>query len=648
MMALPTMASIMWKKFRTVQGAIVGALTVTLIIGLFLGSPVGRIVCGAGLVGLAVFVTLALRQELSFPPRDKRASETSLEEVNPQPDRADMKKLLFDDFQPPSAQGYVVKEIADEGNVVPSTKSAQRVVLTQEQKSREFNVTDFYDLEFDVLQTDVEPRSEFNFILNKLLAAMKEVLFAHSVAFFWANREKLQLVLEARATDSENFMVTNRYPIGDDVASQVAQTGKPQVLGRISQQAEKELIRHYIGNEGIRSLIVVPVFYLRGTANEQPLPEGVIVVDSTAEDAFGPETLSTMAQFTKVVSALIKSYASKYDLLLDSELLASIRRLQDRAKAGRSEQAVLNALADEAVKLVSWEVMTVAMYSDEQRCWAIQKVVNRTNVAYPGVGTVVDFSDSVVGKAIRSNSLVSIADQEEEPIVRFSHSEAVYLQGSFLCIPISSLNRCYGAVTFESNARYHFNSTEIVALSRLIETAAQLLEVLYLNDLVKEHIAVDQLTGSLTKQHFLKKVEEEVHRADDTGAELSCVMLSVDDADRHIERLGSEGYESIVHHVAATLRASLHSYDVMGRLDAHTLGVLLINTPGSDGYLWAEKVRKLIASNIFSVNGVTCSVTVSAGVCGLTEGMTSEQFLADASQVLQKALESGGNLVRVF
>ncbi|HXF99608.1 MAG TPA: GGDEF domain-containing protein, partial [Bacteroidota bacterium] len=93
---------------------------------------------------------------------------------------------------------------------------------------------------------------------------------------------------------------------------------------------------------------------------------------------------------------------------------------------------------------------------------------------------------------------------------------------------------------------------------------------------------------------------------------------------------------------------SLHSYDVMGRLDAHTLGVLLINTPGSDGYLWAEKVRKLIASNILTVNGVTCSVTVSAGVCGLTGGMTSEQFLADASQVLQNALESGGNLVRVF
>lgn len=655
MVALPAMANMIRKKMQTFQGAVAGALIVTLIIGLFLGSPVGRIVCGIGLVAFGLYLSAVLRREgglpfmrTSAPQRGKRQADERQEEFSSQPDRADMKKLLFDDFQPPSPGGYVVKEIAEEEAVVPSTKSAQRVALTREEKTREFDIADFFDLESDVFRTDVEPRSEFNFVLTRLLVAMKEVLFAHSVAFFWANREKLQLVLEARATGSDNFMVTKRYPIGDDVASQVALTGKPQVLGRISSRAEGELIRHYIVGEGIKSLVVVPVFYVTASSAEPQLPEGVIVADSKAEDAFGPETLAMLGRFTKVVSALIKSYTNKYDLLLDSELLASIRRLNDRVKSARSEQAVLDALADEAMKLVNWDVMTVVMYSDEQRSWAIQKIVNRTNVVYPAINTSVDFADSVVGRAIRSNTVIGIGDVEDEPPIRFCRGESLYMQGSFLCIPLSSVNRCYGAVTFESNRKHHFSSNETEALYRLVETAAGLVEVLYLNDLVKEHIAVDQLTGSLNRKHFLQKVDEEVRRADDAGDELSCVIFAVDDAQQLIDRFGRDGYETLLHQVAASIRSSLHAYDIMGRLDTQTLGVLLINTPASDGYLWAEKVRQIIAGNILSINGESCPVTVSAGVCGLSEGMNAEQLVADAVQVLHRALESGGNLVRVF
>ena len=118
-----------------------------------------------------------------------------------------MKKLLFDDFQPSSSDGYVVKEISEEDSVVPSTKSVQPVVTAKEEKMKEFEIADFFDLESDIFRNESEPRSEFNFLLNKLLLAMKEVLFAHSVAFFWANREKQQMVLEAKATESSNFMM---------------------------------------------------------------------------------------------------------------------------------------------------------------------------------------------------------------------------------------------------------------------------------------------------------------------------------------------------------------------------------------------------------------------------------------------------------
>ena len=74
----------------------------------------------------------------------------------------------------------------------------------------------------------------------------------------------------------------------------------------------------------------------------------------------------------------------------------------------------------------------------------------------------------------------------------------------------------------------------------------------------------------------------------------------------------------------------------------------LVNTTASDAYLWAEKIRKMVASHTITLAGRTFSVTISVGVCGLSEGMGSGELMAGTARVLEKAIETGGNLVRVF
>jgi diguanylate cyclase (GGDEF)-like protein len=621
--------------------ALVGLLT--LITGFFLGSPVGRIVCGIVFLGASGYLVLAWRKQGTISRED---DEEDQEEVYSQSPEGDMKKLLFDDFQS-SGAGYVVREIQEEASVVPSTKTVQPVALvTKEEKPREFHISDFFDLDSDVFRDDAEPRSEFNFLLNKALVALKEVVFAHTVAFFWANREKGQLVLEARVTDSQSFMSGKRLDLAGDLLGQVATTGKPQILGRINPVTEKEVIHYYESPEYVKSFVAVPVYYLTGTKEGSPV--GVILADSKAEDAFGPETFGLLGNFTKLVSALIKSYTQKYDLLLESELLTSIRRTYDRVKSDAVESAVLNSLADETARLVNWDVLTITMYSEERRGWTIQKVVNRSGNVYAMVNDTVDFTESVVGKVIRTNRVESVEDMELSAGPRFYPFERFEATGSFVCIPISSINRCYGALTLESKSKGNFTGIEVETVYRLVESAAALLEVLYMNDMVKDFVVVDQLTGSLTRKHFMKKLEEEVLRAEDFGTELAYVSIAIDGMQEHVNRYGRDGFDAILTQVTRIVRSNIRLYDIVGRMEEDTLGVLLVNTAASEGYLWAEKVRKQIASSVVSIDGTSMSATVSAGVCGLTEGMNKEQLVAGTTHVLSKAMEDGGNLVRVF
>jgi diguanylate cyclase (GGDEF)-like protein len=431
-----------------------------------------------------------------------------------------------------------------------------------------------------------------------------------------------------------------------DLLSQVAMTGKPQVLGRMDPASGKDLLRYYENPDDVKSVLCVPVFFMSGSRDIQPV--GVVIADSLVEDAFGGETLALMGRVTKLISGLVKSYTDKYDLLLDSELLSSIRRLQDRIKGEPSEQTVLAALVEETNRLANYDFLTVTMYDDDKHAWVLQKVVNKSGEQYLAPEAVIDIEQSVVGNSIRNNVVASVEDLTQDPMPRFCGDEFMEHAGSFLTIPISSFNRCYGAFSIESRRVKNFSGSESETIYRLVENAATALEVLYLNDLIREHVVVDQLTGSLTRKHFLKKLEEEVQRAEDFNAELAFVSFAVDGMTGHHERYGTEGADTIVNEVARIIRSNIRVYDVLGRQGDDTLGVLLINMPASDGYLWAEKIRKMIASHVIMIGPSTLSVTVSAGVCGLTAGMQVDELVAGTTQVLGKAIEHGGNLVRIF
>ncbi len=638
----------MWVRMRerllSVDGAVALIAVVALIIGLFLGSPVGRIICGVVVVACVAYGVTRWRPALRSRSTAHRQHDTLNEELYSQPSRAAMKKLLFDDFQATGGK-YVVKEVNEEPAIVPSSRTAQPVAMKRE-PVRELEILDFFDLDSDASLSETEPKSEFHNLLNKMLLVLKDVLFANTVAFFWANREKKQIVLESMATDSTSFMSGRRFAIENDLVSQVAMTGKPQLIGQVSGSNESELLRYYEAPAGVRSVVCVPVFFMDRT--KEILPVGVIVADSKAEDGFGQETLALLGRFTKLASALVKSYTDKYDLLIDSELLSSFRRLQDRIKSDPSEATILNALAEEANRLAGWDCLTIAMYAEERYGWAIQKVVNKTGQAYVTPDQVVDIGGTVVGEVIRQNSVRAIDDLSAANVVRFHKGETPEPQGSFVCIPISSFNRCYGVLTLESRSAGNFSGKDIETIYRLVEHAASALEVVYMNNLVREHVPVDQLTGTLTRKHFLRTMEEEVQRAEEFGTDLSFVSVAIDGMVEYAARHGRDGCDTILNDIARLLRANIRPYDVLGRQEEDRLGVLLINTAASDAYLWAEKIRKATASHVVRIGTKTLSVTVSVGVCGLGSGMQMNELVAGSSQVLGKAIQDGGNLVRVF
>lgn len=599
-------------------------------------SVAGKIICLVLFLGVAGLLYFSGRIEL----RDLIHSilnfiEGETLETKPKP-----KKILFDDFQLSAGGQYVIDEAAEERSQHEQTPS---VILAppKQRPTVDFQISDFFDLDSDIFKSETEPRTEFDFLLSKVLSAVKEVLFAHTVAFFWANRDKNQMVLEAKVTDSQNFIAGRRFSIENDVVSQIAKTGKPEVLSRVNPISEKELLRYYEHVGYVKSFVGVPVYFNQNVV-------AVMAIDSKAEDAYGAETLSLLGQFTKLISALIKNYTDKYDLLMDSELLRSLRRFQDAVRSNLNETRIVDALAEETSRLVNWDFLTVALYDETKRGWVLKKTANRTGEPHIVNNQILDFPQSIVGTAIKNNTIQIIDNIENHPLPRYSSKENLTQQGSLLSIPLTSTEKCYGALTIESLRLKNFSRRDAEVLTRLVEHVASALEILYLNELVKDYVIIDELIGTYTKKFFLSKLDEEVKRANDFGEDLTLVVIALDSYKDLLERYGADGFDHILYTVAHLIRSSVRDYDAVGRYDVNRFGIFLSHTTANEAYLWAEKIRENIASSVLTINDKRFSVTISVGICGVMEEMTRQELLDNADHVLEKAVQSGGNRVRVF
>jgi diguanylate cyclase (GGDEF)-like protein/PAS domain S-box-containing protein len=158
----------------------------------------------------------------------------------------------------------------------------------------------------------------------------------------------------------------------------------------------------------------------------------------------------------------------------------------------------------------------------------------------------------------------------------------------------------------------------------------------------------DALTGLFNRRRFEQELALQVAYAQRYEAELSVLLVDVDDFktinDTHGHRVGDE----VIASVATTLRDRLRLNDVVARLGGDEFAVLLPSTGGAEAAYVAEQLRAAIASKAHG-DGERLRVTASIGVAASHHGRTSaDDLLADADIAMYEAKEAGRDRVMRF
>ena len=554
-----------------------------------------------------------------------------------------VKRYVFDDISSEYYAEYEEPQVAhlekDSPRQPQQTQSPEppRTFVPRKEGPRSSIIDAFYFKPEE--QVPAEPRAEFHSILHKVLELVQEVLFANTTALFWINRERKLLAVADKMTNSAVFTKELRLPIGNDVISRIALSGKPEIISEINPAAEVDVVPYYEAPGGVKSLIGVPIFF-----RDEVI--AVLVADSLTDEGFGRETVPLLGNFTRLLSAVLRALAEKYDLGVIKTTFNSLKWFTNELMSKTDVSTILSTIATVVSDTVDAEFVALISQSDLQS-WTVSRVVKRSGSEYVEEGCKVSLSDSLAGKAIRENRSLYLEDLSRVEDHRFTQNEPSG-KGSFVALPISGYNTCFGAITVESLSTSKFSSLEIDGMKQLVNLGAFASEVSSANQLVEKFVVFDRVTGTLNKKFFLGRLEEEIGRVADLGIKSALVLMGLDRVDEIRNRFSVEGVDYLLTDIAETVRGWLKPYDAIGKISAHSFGIILESFSQHEALAWGEKFRKTLATKVYSIGSRNYMATISVAVLNIDGKNDPSELVMTAQKVLQRAHTSGGNVVKIL
>ncbi len=169
------------------------------------------------------------------------------------------------------------------------------------------------------------------------------------------------------------------------------------------------------------------------------------------------------------------------------------------------------------------------------------------------------------------------------------------------------------AIVFMDTPREALSPEVMDGMRGLSQQASLVVELARLSALADRRNPVDPITGLLNREHFFDLADREFRRSWRFGESIGAIQLDVDDFSRLHIMLGASRSDEIMRQVARAVHPHVRNIDVVGRLDADKLGILLVNISRENALDVAERLRRAVGEIEPPIEEPT-QVTASLGV----------------------------------
>ncbi len=495
----------------------------------------------------------------------------------------------------------------------------------------------FEEIAKESLPPGVGHDEQFGFVIEKMLIVMTELYNAHSTIYFWYNKKKEKLVIE-KFISSSSQLTKRKFDIEDDVLSKIVEKGEPELLTDISRAAEADVIRYYDSTQGIRSFAGVPVFY-----NNELI--AIMAIDSKVEDAFGIETIYSLGRFVRLITMLIGIFEEKYSDTVSQKRMEGLLKIIGPDIEFENEKDLINALPEALKMILKWDAFVFIYFDPVEKLFKTEKVENTTALKYIGMELQIDVNGTLVGKSIVSGIPVKIDDTSTGNYKRFSRSEDVSFDGSFIAIPLIYEKQNYGVICFESLKKNAYSNQDIQFLKKSLNILAYIIYSHTTQKLLRNLTSVDFETRALNSSAFRERLNADLIKAKHLEVPGTLALLKIDDFIDQESLFDDNPLPKVLSVVSEIISDEMTPLNLFGRLDERLFGIYFFNISSKNVFIWAEKLRVKIARKPISVVSKQTTFTVSIGIASTTNKDNVDEVIYNATLALTKAVEKGGNSV---
>jgi diguanylate cyclase (GGDEF)-like protein len=323
-------------------------------------------------------------------------------------------------------------------------------------------------------------------------------------------------------------------------------------------------------------------------------------------------------------------------------------------------------MLDEQQHLVNVTGLSSKEYSGAER-------LNRTPLTFK-------IGEGIIGQAAKTGEIQHCNNCKEDSRFLNNLSQANdLLPGSVISVPVSAANGLIGVLNISHPDANYFSDwhirllqiyknmmAELITNYRLprqieeqITTRTAVLETALenMNQLNQYHESMsllDELTGLYNRRYFYRQIDAALARSKRFRQPFCLLVLDLDYFKAINDTYGHGFGDIVLKDVAQSLREEIRESDILVRFGGEEFVIIFTDIDSKKGKLFAERIRKGIASLRWKVQGQEVKITVSIGVhCLVEEALEQDNFDVDAllnyaDQALYLAKARGRNRVVFF
>lgn len=159
---------------------------------------------------------------------------------------------------------------------------------------------------------------------------------------------------------------------------------------------------------------------------------------------------------------------------------------------------------------------------------------------------------------------------------------------------------------------------------------------------IKRASSLDPLTGIYNRVYMTNAFGQAIRDASEKDKFSSLHVISIDLYEEMRASLGVSGRDATMIDVAKYLREIIGNDGIVGKLSDDEFALLISGTDEEQQTQRARSVCEKVASHIFQAAGKTTQLTVSIGICPITEKITGPDQILDRAHIACEEVRSAG------